>query len=132
MDFILKSKCPICGHENEAPANITASASRSAVTAKFNCIGPAGEGCKTEYKISACGKTAEGLAQKLGFVKDWGVEKLKRNIEIEFFNTQIISNVSENPKKYRYKKTGEIYNGQIYINGECCTDGHGNEVVYGS
>lgn len=59
------------------------------------------------------------------------VEKLKRNIEIEFFNTQIISNVSENPKKYRYKKTGEIYNGQIYINGECCTDGHGNEVVYG-
>lgn len=111
MDFILKSKCPICGRENEAQANITASASRSAVTAKFNCIGPAGEGCKTEYKISACGKTAEGLAQKLGFVKDWGV--------------------SENPKKYRYKKTGEIYNGQIYINGECCTDGHGNEVVYG-
>lgn len=106
MDFILKSKCPICGRENEAQANITASASRSAVTAKFNCVGPAGEGCKTEYKISACGKTAEGLAQ-------------------------IISNVSENPKKYRYKKTGEIYNGQIYINGECCTDGHGNEVVYG-
>ncbi len=58
------------------------------------------------------------------------IEKLKRNIDIELFYNQTISNVFENTKKYRYKKTGEIYNGQIYINGECCTDGHGNEVVY--
>ena len=33
-------------------------------------------------------------------------------------------------KHYRYKKTGEVYNGQIYVNGECCTDGHGNEIIY--
>ena len=72
MDFILKSKCPICGRENDT-TNVC-----------FNA-NPNG--------------------------------------------THI--NVSENQKKYRYKKTGEIYNGQIYINGECCTDGHGNEVVYG-
>ena len=65
MDFILKSKCPICGRENEAQANITASASRSAVTAKFNCIGPAGEGCKTSYDISAQGETAERLIKAM-------------------------------------------------------------------
>lgn len=33
-------------------------------------------------------------------------------------------------KYYRYKKTGEVYNGQIYVNGESCTDGHGNELIY--
>lgn len=33
-------------------------------------------------------------------------------------------------KHYRYKKTGEVYNGQIYVNGECCTDGNGNEIIY--
>ena len=59
------------------------------------------------------------------------VEKLKRNIEAEHFVQQAISIVLKGEKNYRYKKTGEVYNGQIYINGECCTDGHGNEVVYG-
>ena len=33
-------------------------------------------------------------------------------------------------KHYRYKKTGEVYKGQIYVNGEFCTDGHGNEIIY--
>lgn len=59
------------------------------------------------------------------------VEKLKRNMEAERLVQQAISIVSNGEKIYRYKKTGEVYNGQIYINGECCTDGHGNEVVYG-
>lgn len=58
------------------------------------------------------------------------VEKLKRNMEAEHFVQQAISIVSKSEKNYRYKKTGKVYNGQIYINGECCTDGHGNEVVY--
>lgn len=58
------------------------------------------------------------------------VEKLKRDMEKERWFAKLISVVSLNEKQYRYKKTGEVYNGQIYVNGECCTDGHGNEIIY--
>ena len=58
------------------------------------------------------------------------VEKLKRVMEKERWFAKLISVASLNEKHYRYKKTGEIYNGQIYVNGECCTDGHGNEIIY--
>ena len=58
------------------------------------------------------------------------VEKLKRDMEKERWFAKLISVASLNEKHYRYKKTGEIYNGQIYVNGECCTDGHGNEIIY--
>ena len=57
-------------------------------------------------------------------------EKLKRDMEKERWFAKLISVASLNEKHYRYKKTGEIYNGQIYVNGECCTDGHGNEIIY--
>lgn len=67
MKFMLKLNCPVCGRENEAQANITASASRSAVTAKFNCVRPAGEGCKTSYDISAQGETAERFIKVMIF-----------------------------------------------------------------
>ena len=58
------------------------------------------------------------------------VEKLKRDMGKERWLAKLISVASLNEKHYRYKKTGEIYNGQIYVNGECCTDGHGNEIIY--
>lgn len=58
------------------------------------------------------------------------VEKLKRDMEKERWLAKLISVASLNEKHYRYKKTGETYNGQIYVNGECCTDGHGNEIIY--
>ena len=58
------------------------------------------------------------------------IEKLKRNMNIEYWTNKLISVVSADKKQYRYKKTGEVYNGQIYINGECCTDGRGNEIIY--
>lgn len=58
------------------------------------------------------------------------VENLKRDMEKERWFAKLISVVSLNEKQYRYKKTGEVYNGQIYVNGECCTDGHGNEIIY--
>lgn len=58
------------------------------------------------------------------------VEKLKRDMEKELWFAKLISVASLNEKHYIYKKTGEIYNGQIYVNGECCTDGHGNEIIY--
>lgn len=58
------------------------------------------------------------------------VEKLKRDMKKERWLAKLISVASLNEKHYRYKKTGEIYNGQIYVNGECCTDGHGNEIIY--
>lgn len=45
-------------------------------------------------------------------------------------NSKINIKEKNNEKQYRYKKTGEVYNGQIYVNGECCTDGHGNEIIY--
>ena len=58
------------------------------------------------------------------------VEQLKRDMEKERWFAKLISVVSLNEKHYRYQKTGEVYNGQIYVNGECCTDGHGNEIIY--
>lgn len=58
------------------------------------------------------------------------VEKLKRDMEKERWLAKLISVAPLNEKHYRYKKTGEIYKGQIYINGECCTDGHGNGIIY--
>ena len=58
------------------------------------------------------------------------VEKLKRDMEKECWFAKLFSAASLNEKHYRHKKTGEIYNGQIYVNGECCTDGHGNEIIY--
>ena len=58
------------------------------------------------------------------------VEKLKRDMKKERWLAKLISVASLNEKHYRYKKTGEIYNGQIYVNEECCTDGHGNEIIY--
>ena len=54
------------------------------------------------------------------FAKD--IEKMVKAFETEETPTA--------EKHYRYKKTGEVYNGQIYVNGECCTDGHGNEIIY--
>ena len=61
MEFILKTKCPVCGCENEAEATISASKTRSAVSAIFVCIGAQDEGCKTSYRIEAQGETAEML-----------------------------------------------------------------------
>ena len=58
------------------------------------------------------------------------VEKLKIDMKKERWLAKLISVASLNEKHYRYKKTGKIYNGQIYVNGECCTDGHGNEIIY--
>lgn len=57
------------------------------------------------------------------------VEKLKRDMEKERCFAKLISVAPLGERQYRYKKTGEVYNGQIYVNGECCTDGHGNEII---
>lgn len=71
----------------------------------------------------------ERLKQIIYLTKE--AEKLKKNMEAKHFVQQAISIISKGEKNYRYKKTGEVYNGQIYINGKCCTDGRGNEIVYG-
>ena len=104
------------------------------------------ENQETEYYKSVCyiqdkfikGEISrEEMEKKLEFERQnqtifltQKVEKLKRDMEKERWFAKLISVASLNEKHYRYKKTGEIYNGQIYVNGECCTDGHGNEIIY--
>ena len=75
---------------------------------------------ETEYYKSVC-----YIQDK--FIKG---EISREDMEKERWFAKLISAASLSEKHYRYKKTGEIYNGQIYVNGECCTDGHGNEIIY--
>lgn len=71
MKFMLKLECPVCGRENDTTkVCLNANPNGTHITATFFCVGSKMEGCKTEYKINACGKTAENLARKLEFVKD--------------------------------------------------------------
>ena len=104
------------------------------------------ENQETEYYKSVCyiqdkfikGEISrEEMEKKLEFERQnqtifltQKVEKLKRDMEKERWFAKLISVASLSEKHYRYKKTGEIYNGQIYVNGECCTDVHGNEIIY--
>lgn len=61
MELILKSKCPVCGRENEAPATVNVSRLKTMVYASFLCTG----GCKTSYSLDATDETAERLIKAM-------------------------------------------------------------------
>lgn len=85
---------------------------------------------KLEEKINVLEKEITTKNQRIDFLETKNAELIAELSRI-LKNTNKKTIFSENPKEFRYKKTGEIYNGQICINGECCTDGQGNEIVYG-
>ena len=88
---------------------------------------------ETEYYKSVCyiqDKFIKGEISREEMEKKLEFERQNQIIFLTQRFAKIISVASLNEKHYRYKKTGEIYNGQIYVNGECCTDGHGNEIIY--
>lgn len=81
------------------------------------------------YEHSEMVFPSEEMKKPLGETKPMEnfVETFKRTFAPVIEDTAQTTPTAE--KHYRYKKTGEVYTGQIYVNGECCTDGHGNEII---
>ncbi len=61
MELMLKSKCPLCGRENEAQATVNVSRIKTMVHASFICTG----GCKTSYTLDATDDTAERVLKQM-------------------------------------------------------------------